>query len=76
MDFVVNRGSDRTDIQSALTVADPEKRAQEIASLLRIPDSFKRMVVVQGFMQPWKGDHGIQYVGVEQFLTDERLLMT
>ena len=75
VDFVANRGSDRTYIQSALTVADPEKRAQEIASLLRIPDSFKKMVVVQGFMQPWKDDRGIQYVGIEQFLTDERLLM-
>ena len=74
VDFVVNRGSDRTYIQSALTVADPEKRAQEIASLLRIPDSFKKMVVVQGFMQPWKDDHGIQYIGIEQFLTDEGLL--
>ncbi len=26
----------------------------EIASLLRIPDSFKKMVVVQGFLKPWR----------------------
>ena len=75
VDFVVNRGSDRYYIQSALTVADPKKKEQEIASLLRIPDSFKKMVVVQGFMAPWKDDHGIQYVGIEQFLTDESLLI-
>lgn len=75
VDFVVNRGSDRYYIQSALTVADPNKRAQEIASLLRIPDSFKKMVVVQGYMKPWRDEHGIQYVGIEQFLTDESLLV-
>lgn len=71
VDFVVNRGSDWYYIQSALTVADPKKKEQEIASLLRIADSFKKMVVVQEFMAPWKDDHGIQYVGIEQFLTDE-----
>ena len=75
VDFVVNRGNDRYYIQSALSVADPAKKEQEIASLLRIPDSFKKLVVVQGFLKPWRDDHGIQYVGIEQFLTDESLLM-
>ncbi len=75
VDFVVNRGNDRYYIQSALSVADPAKKEQEIASLLRIPDSFKKMVVVQGFLKPWRDDHGIQYVGIEQFLLDESLLM-
>lgn len=74
VDFVVNRGSERYYIQSALSVADPEKRAQEIASLLRIPDSFRKIVVVRDYMQPWTDDHGIQYVGVEPFLLDEGLL--
>jgi len=25
-------------------------------------------------MKPWNDDHGIQYIGVEQFLLDETLL--
>lgn len=74
VDFVVNRGSDRYYIQSALTVADPEKKEQEIASLLRIPDSFKKIVVVRDYLKPWKDDHGIQYVGIENFLRDESIL--
>ena len=74
VDFVVNRGFDRYYIQSALSVTDPAKREQEIASLLRIPDSFKKIVVVQDYLKPWKDEHGIQYVGVEQFLLDESLL--
>ncbi|MBR6966964.1 MAG: ATP-binding protein [Ruminococcus sp.] len=75
VDFVVNKGSDRYYIQSALTVADPAKCEQEIASLLRIPDSFRKIVVVKDYMKPWHDDHGIMYVGVEQFLLDSELVM-
>jgi hypothetical protein len=74
IDFVVNRGYQRYYIQSALSVADPEKRAQEINSLIRIPDSFKKIVVVGGYINPWKDDKGIQYIGVEQFLLDEKAI--
>ncbi len=70
VDFVVNRGSSRCYIQSALTVSDPEKRAQEIASLLRIPDSFKKIVVVGDYLKPMNDEHGIHYIGIEQFLLD------
>ena len=74
VDFVVNRGSDRFYIQSALSIADPEKKEQEIASLLRIPDSFKKIVVVKDYLKPCTDEHGIQYIGIEQFLLDEGLL--
>lgn len=74
VDFVVNKGSERFYIQSALTVADPQKREQETASLLRIPDSFKKIVIVKDYMKPWHDDNGIQYIGVEQFLRDEGVL--
>ena len=68
VDFVVNRGDERYYIQSALSIDEPNKREQEIASLLRIPDSFKKIVVVKDYIKPWKDEHGIQYVGVEDFL--------
>lgn len=74
VDFVVNRGNDRYYVQSALSIADPEKKKQETASLLRIPDSFKKVVVVRDFLKPWKDDHGIQYVGIEHFLREENIL--
>ena len=76
VDFVVNRGSDRYYIQSALTIADPEKKRQEIASLLRIPDAFKKIVVVRDYLKPWKDERGIQYVGIEHFLRDEGILLS
>lgn len=74
VDFVVNRGDERYYIQSALTVADPEKREQEIASLIRIPDSFRKIVVVRDYIKPWQDENGIQYVGIEDFLLDESLI--
>ena len=74
IDFVVNRGYQRYYIQSALSVADPEKRAQEINSLIRTPDSFKKIVVVGSHINPWKDDNGIQYIGIEQFLLDEKAI--
>ena len=74
VDFVVNRGDERYYIQSALSIDDPDKREQEIASLLRIPDSFKKIVVVKDYIKPWRDEHGIQYVGIEDFLLDESLI--
>lgn len=72
VDFVVNRGSQRYYIQSALTVGDPEKRKQETESLRRIPDSFKKIVVVRDDIIPWHDDNGILFIGVEQFLLEEK----
>lgn len=74
VDFVVNRGEERHYIQSALTIEDPEKRKQEIASLVRIPDSFNKIVVVKDRIKPWKDDKGIRYMGIEDFLLDEQAI--
>ncbi len=71
VDFVVNRGYNRFYIQSALSIADPEKRQQETESLRRIPDSFKKIVVVKDYLTPYCDEYGIVYVGIEQFLLDE-----
>lgn len=71
IDFVVNKGNERFYIQSALSVADPEKKKQEIASLVRIPNSFGKIVVTRDYMKTWRDDNGILYIGVEQFLLNE-----
>jgi predicted AAA+ superfamily ATPase len=74
VDFVVNRGSKRFYIQSALSIVDQDKKEQEIASLKRIPDSFSKIVVVRDYLKPWQDDNGITYIGIEQFLLDEDIL--
>lgn len=74
VDFVVNRADERTYIQSALSIEDTGKREQKKASLIRIPDSFKKIVVVKDYIKPWKDEFGIQYVGIEDFLLNESLM--
>jgi len=70
VDFVANSGLNRYYIQSALSVADYDKRQQEINSLRRIPDSFRKIVVVSSGINPWKDENGILYIGIERFLLD------
>lgn len=74
IDFVANKGSSRYYIQSALSVGDEEKRKQEINSLVRVVDSFKKIVVVKDAIIPWHDDNGILYIGIEQFLLDENAI--
>ena len=74
VDFVVNQGGKRFYIQSVLSIADPEKKEQEIESLKRIPDSFSKIVVVRDYLKPWQDENGITYIGIEQFLLNEDLL--
>ncbi|MFA6857768.1 MAG: ATP-binding protein [Treponema sp.] len=71
IDFVANKGSLRYYIQSALHIDNEEKRLQETNSLLRVKDSFKKIVVVKDAIVPWHDENGILYVGIEQFLLEE-----
>ncbi len=74
IDFIANKGSKKYYVQSALTVADEEKREQEIRSLKRVGDSFKKIVVVKDNIIPWHDNDGIFYIGIEQFLLDENAM--
>lgn len=74
VDFVINRGNERYYIQSALSIDNEDKRKQEIASLLRIPDSFKKIVIVKDYINPWMDENGILYIGVEDFLLEESFI--
>ena len=75
IDFVANMGEKRFYIQSALNIYDEEKKQQEINSLCRTNDSFKKFVVVRDNIEPWQDDKGIQYIGIEQFLLEENWLL-
>lgn len=74
VDFVANKGSKRYYIQSALSIDDEKKRKQETNSLLRVADSFKKIVVIKDDIIPWHDEDGILYVGIEQFLLEETAL--
>ena len=68
VDFVVNEGSQKYYIQSALVMPDEEKRKQEMASLLRIGDSFKKIIIVKDDIKPWTDENGILTMGLMDFL--------
>ena len=68
VDFIAKSGDTQVYVQSALHVDTAEKRQQEINSLIRIPDSFKKIVVVREPIVPWTDENGICYVGIREFL--------
>lgn len=74
IDFILNKGSEKIYIQSALHVDTPEKREQETFSLRNTCDSFRKIVVVDGNARPWTDEDGVTYMGVIPFLLDKDLI--
>ena len=68
VDFVVNQSSQRYYIQVAYDMASEEKQIQELNSLRNIPDSFKKIVIVNGTKKPWRNDEGFVIMGMKYFL--------
>jgi len=74
VDFVVNEGSRRYYIQTALSIPNKEKMEQEQKSLVNIPDSFKKIIVVRDNIQPWQNEEGITIVSIYDFLLKDNIL--
>lgn len=70
MDFVANLGSRRYYLQSAYQLPTPEKVVQEKASLIAIPDSFKKIVLVRDVVKPTRDEDGILTLSLYDFLMD------
>ena len=68
VDFVANRGDKRYYIQSAFALPDEEKREQELASLKRINDSFKKIIIVHDDIVSHYDDNGVLITGLMDFL--------
>ena len=68
VDFVANKGDRRYYIQSAYALPDEAKREQELASLKRISDSFKKIIIVRDDIAPYYDDNGVRIMGLMDFL--------
>ena len=68
VDFVCNRGNQRYYIQSAFAIPDREKMEQEQNSLVRIGDSFKKIIVVKERVKLWRNENGIVIMNIMDFL--------
>lgn len=74
VDFVCNLGSSRYYIQSAYSLPDEAKRAQEIRPFRKINDSFKKIVITKDIVQPYYDDYGILTVNIYDFLLNSQIL--
>lgn len=74
VDFVANRGDNCYYIQSALTINDDQKRAQELNSLENIPDSFRKLIVTRDNVAPTRNKTGIVTLNLFDFLLKPDLL--
>ncbi len=68
IDFIANNGTEKHYIQSAFALDTEEKRQQELNSLLKISDSFRKIVIVGNDIAEYTDDNGIRYMGLFQFL--------
>lgn len=71
VDFICNQGSKKIYIQSAYEMKSDLKEQQERKSLLNINDSFKKIIIINGYAKPRIDDNGIITMGVLYFLLNE-----
>ena len=71
VDFVCNQGSKRYYIQSAFSIPDKEKMEQEQNSLVRIDDSFKKIIVTKDSGNLWRNEQGIVIMNIRDFLLNK-----
>jgi len=74
VDFVCNLGSRRYYIQSAYRMESDEKIRQERASLLKVDDSFKKIIVVGEERPVTRDEVGITTISIYDFLLKENSL--
>ena len=74
IDFVVNRGSKKYYIQSALNVSEPSKLETELRPLKNTKDFFKKIIISKTSMKPWIDEEGILHLGLYEFLLNENSL--
>ena len=74
IDFIANKGNNKIYIQSAFTMPTAEKKEQEERSLLKINDSFKKIIIVKDYIKRIRDDNGIIVMSVFDFLLDPNSL--
>ena len=74
VDFVCNLGYKRCYIQSAYALPTEDKMKQEFNSLLRIKDSFKKIVIVGTPTPTYQNEEGILTMNIYDFLMNPESL--
>ena len=74
IDFVCNQGSKRIYVQSAYRLPTEAKQNQELFSLTKADDSFKKVVIVGEVQLVHRNDKGIVTMSLRDFLMDKDAL--
>lgn len=74
IDFIINKGSQKIYIQSALNIDTDDKKNQETFSLRHTKDSFRKIVILDGNALPWTDEDGVTYMGVIPFMLQQEIL--
>lgn len=73
VDFVCNRGFERVYVQSAYRLPTLEKQQQEKASLLKIDDSFRKIIITEDLVIHHMDENGVEWINVYDFLNSSEL---
>jgi len=68
IDFIASNGTNKYYIQSAFSMDSDEKRQQELKSLLKVDDSFQKIVITGNDIAEYTDAKGIRFMGLFQFL--------
>lgn len=74
VDFIATDGMNKYYIQSAYSIPDEEKREQELKSLKKIGDSFRRIIITGDDIEPYTDENGFFYIGIFDFLLSDNFL--
>jgi len=74
VDFIVTDGINKYYIQSAYSIPDEEKREQELKSLKKIDDSFRKIIVTGDDIEPYMDENGFLFVGIFDFLLSDKII--
>ncbi len=68
VDFIASNGLEKYYVQSAFAIDSEEKHQQELRSLLKIDDSFSKVVITGSDIAEYTDEKGIRFMGLFQFL--------
>ncbi len=70
IDFIANKGNNKIYIQSAFSMPTTDKIIQEERPLLKVNDSFKKIIIVKDYIKRSRNENGIITMSIFDFLLD------
>lgn len=74
VDFIATDGVEKFYIQSAFALPDEDKKEQEISSLKKIDDSFRKIIIVGYDIATYIDDNGFIFMSLRQFLNNNKIV--